>query len=439
MIGMSIYRVLLIVSLYGFAQPASAQEEPPATPDDEALRLLKENDTNEDGKLSQADTLNAFFVRSFASLDEDSDGSLDLEEIKRSGIRPFSGKFFLERYDVDRNGEVSQAERRGPLVRSFDNLDVDQSGSLTEKEMDALRGLMILRGRPSGAGANMSGGANQIGGQQNDPNFQPSVKSPRFTDDNGPRIAIDQGHRNFHTKDGRFLPFAKVLEADGCMVVAHLGVFTEQSLQQVDILVIANALPITASRTEIESAFTQEEIELLKTWVQNGGSMMLLADHRPYGEAAQQLGAAFGVEMSGGFVLDNVEDRGRIVFSRENRLLARHAIVDASEEITSITSFTGQALRLPEHFAPLMSFGEGTVRYPDRQSGSAGRNSIDVSDWHQGAVAEIGQGRVAIFGEAGMFSAQIAGRGMTMGMNAPGAEQNQQFLLNVIRWLADRL
>jgi hypothetical protein len=43
---------------------------------------------------------------------------------------------------------------------------------------------------------------------------------------------------------------------------------------------------------------------------------------------------------------------------------------------------------------------------------------------------------MAVFGEAAMFSAQLAGPfQFRMGMNAPGAEQNHQLLLNVMHWL----
>jgi hypothetical protein len=49
----------------------------------------------------------------------------------------------------------------------------------------------------------------------------------------------------------------------------------------------------------------------------------------------------------------------------------------------------------------------------------------------------VGKGRVAIFGEAAMFSAQLAGpQKLPMGMNAPVAKQNPQFMLNVMHWLS---
>jgi hypothetical protein len=55
----------------------------------------------------------------------------------------------------------------------------------------------------------------------------------------------------------------------------------------------------------------------------------------------------------------------------------------------------------------------------------------------QGVVLTHGRGRVAVFGEAAMFSAQIAGpQRRPMGMNDPAAPQNAQFLLNVLHWLS---
>lgn len=48
--------------------------------------------------------------------------------------------------------------------------------------------------------------------------------------------------------------------------------------------------------------------------------------------------------------------------------------------------------------------------------------------------------RVAAFGEAAMFSAQLAGpEQRPMGLNRPQARQNQQFLLNVAHWLSGLL
>jgi hypothetical protein len=45
-----------------------------------------------------------------------------------------------------------------------------------------------------------------------------------------------------------------------------------------------------------------------------------------------------------------------------------------------------------------------------------------------------------VFGEAAMFSAQVAGpQRPPMGMKDPAAPQNAQFLLNVLHWLSGSL
>lgn len=63
-----------------------------------------------------------------------------------------------------------------------------------------------------------------------------------------------------------------------------------------------------------------------------------------------------------------------------------------------------------------------------------------VAGWLQGAALRVGKGRVAMFGEAAMFSAQLGGPQHTpMGMNAPVAAENPQFLLNVLHWLTGLL
>jgi hypothetical protein len=59
----------------------------------------------------------------------------------------------------------------------------------------------------------------------------------------------------------------------------------------------------------------------------------------------------------------------------------------------------------------------------------------------QGAALPYGSGRVAAFGEAAMFSAQVSSpQRRPMGMNMPtAASEKPQFLLNVMHWLAGLL
>ena len=108
-------------------------------------------------------------------------------------------------------------------------------------------------------------------------------------------MAIDEGHNNFHTADGRYLHFARLLRADGYVVKGYIGEFRKSQLKNVRLLVIANALnKINVQNWYLPtpSAFTVKETEILQKWVKAGGSLFLVADHMPMGGAATDLAAA---------------------------------------------------------------------------------------------------------------------------------------------------
>lgn len=55
----------------------------------------------------------------------------------------------------------------------------------------------------------------------------------------------------------------------------------------------------------------------------------------------------------------------------------------------------------------------------------------------QAAVLKRGKGRVAIIGEASIFSAQLVGKDKNpIGINFPNEGQNLQFVLNIFHWLS---
>src|SRR5437016_1812687 len=82
-----------------------------------------------------------------------------------------------------------------------------------------------------------SGGLAQ---QVADPDFSTRVEHPAFTKAH-PRAGIDEAHKNFHTREGRYKPFAALLESDG-YAVSSVANFEATSLAKLDILIIANAL-----------------------------------------------------------------------------------------------------------------------------------------------------------------------------------------------------
>ncbi|WLI88469.1 hypothetical protein Q4S45_17300 [Massilia sp. R2A-15] len=287
-------------------------------------------------------------------------------------------------------------------------------------------------------------GAGAQAQQVADLSYRPPLTAPAYREDAGPRIAIDSGHYNFHTADGRYQPFAELLRRDGFRVGGSGAALSAQSLAGIDVLVIANALNQVNQRDwrlPNPAAFTEAEIAALREWVDNGGSLLLIADHMPFAGAATTLARAFGVEFSNGFAGRSETDVGPIDFTLEHGL-AHSAVTEgrnASERISHVISFTGSAFKPPAGAIPVMTFAPGYVsllaKAPFRFDASTRR--VPLAGWSQGALLTAGKGRVAVFGEAGMFTAQLAGpQARPFGMNAPDADQNAQFLLNVAHWLA---
>ena len=56
-----------------------------------------------------------------------------------------------------------------------------------------------------------------------DTTFNPVLNKPEYEKGKGPVVYIDEGHNNFHTSDGRYIPFARLLRADGYKVKGFPG------------------------------------------------------------------------------------------------------------------------------------------------------------------------------------------------------------------------
>ncbi|HNR54347.1 MAG TPA: DUF4350 domain-containing protein [Flavobacteriales bacterium] len=274
--------------------------------------------------------------------------------------------------------------------------------------------------------------------------FTYNAKVPAYGTQQGPVVMVDEAHHNFHHKDDRYRAFANVLEADGYRVINGSERFTADHLAQARVLVIANALGDDGPwQLPTAPAFTKEEVEVVTSWVESGGSLFLIADHMPFGGAAARLGRAFGFNWVNGYALR--DDNGPEHFSLKRGNLSANPITAGSspdERIEGIMLFTGSAFLPPPQATVITRLDEDyTILLPQQ----AGQFS-DTTAWIEGryfcngAMLEHGKGRVVCFGEAAMFSAQFGGpQRMPMGMNQRGAEQNPQFLLNVIHWLDRRL
>jgi hypothetical protein len=286
-------------------------------------------------------------------------------------------------------------------------------------------------------------GALMMAQQSPDPEFNTSVDNPAYKKE-GPRVMFDEAHHNFHTVEGRYKPFVDLLLNDGYRVVRNRQPFTKTSLSSYKVLVIADALGAEEDDDPgaDSSAFTDDECQAVQEWVKDGGALLLIADHAPFGGAAATLAARFAVDMSKGYTVDKENSApgnpSSLIFSRENKLLASHSITEGrneKERLNVVRSFTGQSLKGPEGSVSILNLSDGAKDATDVQA----QTLISAAGRSQAVALKFGKGRVLVQGEAAMLSAQISGpeKGK-LGMNVPGND-NKQYALNVMHWLSGLL
>lgn len=284
---------------------------------------------------------------------------------------------------------------------------------------------------------------------QVDNEYRPPIPRPAYASAAGPRVGIDEAHHNYHTATGRYQPFADLLRRDGYQVNAFDATLTGESLKQIEVLVISNPLNARNFRDwslPTPSAYTADEVKALRDWVGSGGSLFLIADHMPFPGAAAEVASAFGVEFSNGYARDGRWTGGKPSTFKIGEGLADCVITrgrDSDERVAQITTFGGSSFKLPPHAIPILIFGPKSVSHETKKALGIlpgiplGTPVVPIEGWSQGAVLSEGRGRVAIFGEAAMFSAQLAGpEKRPIGMNSPDARENAQLLLNLMHWLS---
>lgn len=262
--------------------------------------------------------------------------------------------------------------------------------------------------------------------------FRPPVEKPAYRAGTGPVVQIDEAHRNFHTATGRYLPFAELLRRDGYAVKASAVRFTAEALWNGRVLVISNAnREEDPGGSTAQSAFSADEIAAVRSWVAGGGSLLLIADHQPWAPAAEALGRAFGIRFRSGMARKPDDPTGRLVFRKSDGTLVDHPITNG---ITEVATFAGSSFEMEARGEPLLVFGSDAYSFSEQND----QSPVLVKGHLQGAVLLFGEGRVAVFGEAAMFTAQLSGPDYhPMGMNAAIARQNPQFIVNLMHWLTN--
>lgn len=270
-----------------------------------------------------------------------------------------------------------------------------------------------------------------------DTGFHYTIAHPLYAKGSGTAIVLDEAHYNFHTMEDKYAPFASFLQQDGYVVLPGKEKFTPAYLNGIKILVIANALPDTGDWVlPARPAFTKDEITAVNNWVQHGGSLFLIADHMPFSGAASNLALSFGFNFINGYAARNDDDPE--TFSKREGTLTNNIFTEGKHAIDSITIFTGQGFIIPKQATAITLLDKHYKIYLPSDAADIS-NKTPVIDGHalvNGAYMNYGKGRIVVFGEAAMFSAQLAGpQQEKMGMNNPAANENPQFLLNIIHWL----
>jgi hypothetical protein len=311
--------------------------------------------------------------------------------------------------------------------------------------------------------------------QVEDTTFVPKVVKPAFTD-RQPIVMIDEAHRNQFTMKGSYRALTSLLTQDGLRVIPGVQVFSPQVLKTCQVLVVADAVgsldPRAASARA--SAFRIPECDAVRDWVKEGGSLLLIADHAPFGSAMDSLAVRFGVDFGKGRTVDTrrvdpeTGNVGCILFTRALGMLGNHAITrgrDKTERINRVVTFTGQSLMGPRGSTGLLLLGPSAWDMPNtpdarreatpearRKADSTSRvrtpGGVTAVGRSQGLAFGFGKGRVVVLGEAAMLGSQfVLGREaqqlrkdrLRIGLNRPALDDNQQFALNVLRWLAREL
>ncbi|MFK7901331.1 MAG: hypothetical protein AB8B49_00650 [Nitratireductor sp.] len=272
-------------------------------------------------------------------------------------------------------------------------------------------------------------------------------QNPAWEQGSGPKVLIDRAVSPY-VQRGSFEPFKILAQTDGYQISYLDENLSKDTLDKLDILVIPNAYTkdfINFSTLDAPSVYTDAQIDEIKNWVQEGGSMLVLADHSPFAGGTIKLAEAFGFTYMTGHTLNKSSLSSRvnvlIDFSRENGLLADHPITNGStgrQKITHFFAFGGQAiiaapestsiLTTPDHFETLLGFSASRDFFTAPRLPTGGQS--------QGAAMEFGKGRVMFMGETGGFTAQILNNTEAYGFQSEEADENKEFILATLRWLA---
>lgn len=279
-----------------------------------------------------------------------------------------------------------------------------------------------------------------------DNDFDISVSDSKLKDIK-PKILFDEAHKNHHKIETTYKPFADLITNDGCLVKSTDKVIDDTALGNTDVYIIATAMGIEDPGDK--SPFAQSEIDQVEKWVQNGGALLLITEHFPFGLAMAPLLNKFGVQVHNGYtedtLLNNNEVRDALLFTKlKGNLNPTHPILDKVERLNT---FTGSSVKGDSSWTQLLIFTPNAQNYnvkvTVKKDGGDITTRVEYADFYaakgysQGICKQYGKGKIVVLAESAFVTAQVDKNGNKYGMNSPN-EDNKQFVLNLIRWLATK-
>lgn len=279
-----------------------------------------------------------------------------------------------------------------------------------------------------------------------DNEFDVSVSDPKLKSIK-PKVLFDEAHKNHHQIETTYKPFATLITNDGCSVKSTDKPIDNTALANIDVYIIATAMG--KEDPGDKSPFTQNEVDQLEQWVKDGGSLLLITEHFPFGLAMSPVLNKFGVQVHNGYVedtlLNNKDVRDALLFTKsKGNLNPTHPILDKVERLNT---FTGSSVKGDSTWTQLFIFTPNAqnfnVKVNVKKDGGDITTSVEYADFYsangysQGICKEYGKGKVVVLAESAFLTAQFDRNINKYGMNSPD-EDNKQFVLNLIRWLATK-
>ena len=274
----------------------------------------------------------------------------------------------------------------------------------------------------------------------NDINVDLSVENPSFEFNEGPLVMIDAAHKNFFVQSHLIKPLVDIVLNDGYRVSFIDKKLTKENLNQAKILIIITALPFdfaTQSSAAGMETYTENELNEVQAWVNNGGSLLVFSEHAPFDQAINPLLKKFEIESSVGVTIDTLNyDKSynyRMIVFKGDNLNNSHPLVNGKYEVKKLVSFGGSALS-GEKYDNILKLGNSSLNVKHQTgNGPLGRGNS------QGLAGFYGKGKVVAFGDSNGFTAMIFnnedGSKMYAGMNSEGYDW-KNFVLNTFDWLS---